>query len=107
MPSDLPIVKLFLDLYVDDFGTYKDVYNTTGGVYLVIGTLPQILRQNSGIRLTWDWYLLECLSKITSDRLLTSSKLFSGDSDLRSVALSIGSLLVSVNILIALRFLHV
>jgi hypothetical protein len=44
-PAGLPTLKLFLDLYADDFGTYKNVYNATGGIYLVIGNLPQVSRQ--------------------------------------------------------------
>lgn len=37
--------KFFLDLFVDDFGPYRNVYHSLGGVYLVIGNLPLQLRQ--------------------------------------------------------------
>ena len=44
-PDSLDTVKLFLDLYYDDFGVYRNVYNGAGGVYLVIGNLPLETRQ--------------------------------------------------------------
>ena len=44
-PPGLQTLQLFLDLYFDDFGLFRNVYNTVGGVYLVIGNLPQELRQ--------------------------------------------------------------
>lgn len=44
-PPGLQTLCLFLDIYFDDFGLFKNVYNATGGVYLVIGNLPQELRQ--------------------------------------------------------------
>ena len=28
------IYKLFIDLYYDDFGTYRNVYHSIGGVYI-------------------------------------------------------------------------
>ncbi|CAB4403326.1 unnamed protein product [Rhizophagus irregularis] len=31
--SSMPIYKLFLDLYYDDFGTFRNVYHSLGGVY--------------------------------------------------------------------------
>lgn len=44
-PDSLDTIKLFLDLYYDDFGVYRNVYNGAGGVYLVIGNLPLEARQ--------------------------------------------------------------
>lgn len=39
-PDDLPVKKFFLDLYYDDFGTYRTVYHSLGGVYLQFGNMP-------------------------------------------------------------------
>jgi hypothetical protein len=39
-PDDLPVKKFFLDLYYDDFGTYRTDYHSLGGVYLQIGNMP-------------------------------------------------------------------
>ena len=40
-PSKLmPIFKVFLDLYLDDFGTYRNTYHSLGGVYLQFGNMP-------------------------------------------------------------------
>lgn len=44
-PPGLQTLRLFLDIYFDDFGLFRNVYNVTGGVYLVLGNLPQELRQ--------------------------------------------------------------
>ncbi|CAG8473997.1 17064_t:CDS:2 [Racocetra persica] len=38
-PQNLPILKIFLDIYVDDFGTYRNVYHSLGGVYLQFGNM--------------------------------------------------------------------
>ncbi|GBC36031.2 hypothetical protein GLOIN_2v1790940 [Rhizophagus irregularis DAOM 181602=DAOM 197198] len=39
--SSMPIYKLFLDLYYDDFGTFRNVYHSLGGVYDVqFGNMP-------------------------------------------------------------------
>jgi len=43
--QDLPILKIFLDLYVDDFGPFRSVYHALGGVYLVLGNMPLEMRQ--------------------------------------------------------------
>jgi hypothetical protein len=43
--DDMKTFKFFLDLFVDDFGPYRNVYHALGGVYLVIGNLPLRLRQ--------------------------------------------------------------
>jgi hypothetical protein len=44
-PQQLPILKVFLDIYVDDFGTYRNVYHSLGGVYLQFGNMPLIHRK--------------------------------------------------------------
>jgi hypothetical protein len=44
-PQQLPILKVFLDIYVDDFGTYRNVYHSLGGVYLQFGNMPLTLRK--------------------------------------------------------------
>ena len=41
----MPIRKFFLDIYFDDFGTYRNVYHTLGGVYLQFGNMPFRLRK--------------------------------------------------------------
>ena len=38
--THLPIYKLFIDLYYDDFGTFRNVYHSLGGVYIQIGNMP-------------------------------------------------------------------
>jgi hypothetical protein len=38
--SSMKVYKLFLDLYYDDFGTYRNVYHSLGGVYLQFGNMP-------------------------------------------------------------------
>src|SRR6266480_908357 len=43
--QQLPILKIFLDIYLDDFGTYKNVYHSLGGVYLQFGNMPLFLRK--------------------------------------------------------------
>ncbi|CAG8846950.1 13672_t:CDS:2, partial [Gigaspora margarita] len=46
LPSEnIPVLKLFLDLYYDDFGTYRNVYHLLGGVYIQFGNMPIFLRQ--------------------------------------------------------------
>ncbi|GBC32802.2 hypothetical protein GLOIN_2v1880882 [Rhizophagus irregularis DAOM 181602=DAOM 197198] len=42
----LPIMKIFLDIYVDDFGTFRNVYHSLGGVYLQIGNMLQSHRKS-------------------------------------------------------------
>ena len=39
-PSSMPIYKIFLDLYYDDFGTFRNVYHSLGGVYIQFGNMP-------------------------------------------------------------------
>jgi hypothetical protein len=36
----MPVYKLFLDLYHDDFGTFRNVYYSLGGVYVQFGNMP-------------------------------------------------------------------
>ncbi|GBC04680.1 hypothetical protein RclHR1_05800007 [Rhizophagus clarus] len=38
--TSLPIYKLYIDLYYDDFGIFRNVYHSLGGVYIQIGNLP-------------------------------------------------------------------
>src|SRR5947208_7171762 len=45
LPQQLPILKIFLDIYLDDFGTYRNVYHSLGGVYLQFGNMPLSLRK--------------------------------------------------------------
>lgn len=44
-PFSMPIYKLFIDLYYDDFGTYRNVYHSLGGVYIQFGNMPARLRK--------------------------------------------------------------
>ncbi|PKB98919.1 hypothetical protein RhiirA5_505983 [Rhizophagus irregularis] len=37
--THLPIYKLFIDLYYDDFGIFRNVYHSLGGVYVQIGNM--------------------------------------------------------------------
>lgn len=38
--THLPVYKLYIDLYYDDFGTFRSIYHSLGGVYIQIGNLP-------------------------------------------------------------------
>jgi hypothetical protein len=38
--TNLPVYKLFIDIYYDDFGTFRSVYHSLGGVYIQIGNMP-------------------------------------------------------------------
>lgn len=44
-PQNMPVLKIFLDIYVDDFGTYRNVYHSLGGVYLQFGNMPLSFRK--------------------------------------------------------------
>lgn len=44
-PSPMPVYKLFLDLYYDDFGTFRNVYHSLGGVYIQFGNMPMHQRK--------------------------------------------------------------
>lgn len=41
----MEICKLFLDLYYDDFGTYRNVYHSLGGIYIQFGNMPSHQRK--------------------------------------------------------------
>ncbi|CAG8756023.1 6317_t:CDS:2, partial [Racocetra persica] len=43
--STMPILKFFLDLYYDNFGIFRNVYHSLGGVYLQIGNMPCQMRK--------------------------------------------------------------
>jgi hypothetical protein len=45
-PSTMPIYKIFLDLYFDDFGTYRNVYHSLGGVYIQFGNMSAYQRKS-------------------------------------------------------------
>jgi len=36
----MPFYKLFLDLYCDDFGTFRNVYHSLGDIYIQFGNIP-------------------------------------------------------------------
>ncbi|GES88706.1 hypothetical protein GLOIN_2v1790940 [Rhizophagus clarus] len=36
----IPVYKLFLDIYYDDFETFRNVYHSLGGVYVQFGNMP-------------------------------------------------------------------
>ncbi|CAB4440155.1 unnamed protein product [Rhizophagus irregularis] len=38
--STMKVYKLFLDIYYDDFGTFRNVYYSLGGVYVQFGNMP-------------------------------------------------------------------
>ncbi|GES82459.1 hypothetical protein GLOIN_2v1790377 [Rhizophagus clarus] len=41
----IPVYKLFLDIYYDDFGTFRNVYYSLGGVYVQFGNMPACQRK--------------------------------------------------------------
>lgn len=43
--SEIPVLKIFIDIYYDDFGPYRWVYHALGGVYISIGNMPLCLRE--------------------------------------------------------------
>ncbi|POG74932.1 hypothetical protein GLOIN_2v1475793 [Rhizophagus irregularis DAOM 181602=DAOM 197198] len=43
--DSMPVYKLFLDLYYDDFGTFRNVYHSLGGVYVQFGNMPAHMRK--------------------------------------------------------------
>jgi len=45
MPPNTPILKLMLDIYFDDFGTFRNVYHSLGGIYLQFCNMPFELRK--------------------------------------------------------------
>src|SRR6266542_2209863 len=40
LPSSMPVYKIFLDLYYNDFRTYRNVYHSLGDVYLQFENIP-------------------------------------------------------------------
>ncbi|KAF0558423.1 hypothetical protein F8M41_009313 [Gigaspora margarita] len=44
-PPCLPTLKVFLDIYVNDFGTYRNVYYSLGGIYFQFGNMPLDIRK--------------------------------------------------------------
>ncbi|RGB27561.1 hypothetical protein C1646_768954, partial [Rhizophagus diaphanus] len=44
--NTLPIYKLFIDLYYDDFGTFRNVYHSLGEVYIQFGNMTLVMRQH-------------------------------------------------------------
>ena len=45
--TNLPVYKLYIDLYYDDFGTFCNVYHSLGSIYIQIGNISH----NERIRL--------------------------------------------------------
>jgi len=45
IPSGLRCLRIFIDLYYDDFGTFRNVYHSLGGVYIQFGNMPFCLRK--------------------------------------------------------------
>ena len=45
VPSNIPILKLMLDIYYDDFGTFRNVYHSLGEIYLQFCNMPLQLRK--------------------------------------------------------------
>jgi hypothetical protein len=44
--NNLQVLKIFIDIYYDDFGTYRNVYHSLGGVYIQIGNMPFDMRRH-------------------------------------------------------------
>lgn len=44
--KNLQVLKIFIDIYYDDFGTYQNVYHLLGGVYIQIGNMPFNIRKH-------------------------------------------------------------
>jgi hypothetical protein len=44
-PSEAQVLKFFIDLYYDDFGTFRTSYHSLGGLYVQFGNMPLKLRQ--------------------------------------------------------------
>ncbi|PKB93727.1 hypothetical protein RhiirA5_440495 [Rhizophagus irregularis] len=42
---NLRVLKIFIDIYYDDFGTYRNVYHSLGGVYVQLGNMPFDIRK--------------------------------------------------------------
>jgi hypothetical protein len=44
-PPNVQVLKIFVDLYYDDFGTFRTAYHSLGGLYIQFGNMPLKLRQ--------------------------------------------------------------
>ena len=44
--NNLQVLKLFIDIYYDDFGTYRNVYHSLGGIYIQLGNMPFDIRKH-------------------------------------------------------------
>src|SRR3954452_2341109 len=44
--NHLQVLKLFIDIYYDDFGTYRNVYHSLGGIYIQLGNMPFDIRRH-------------------------------------------------------------
>ncbi|POG57656.1 hypothetical protein GLOIN_2v1886404 [Rhizophagus irregularis DAOM 181602=DAOM 197198] len=42
---NLRVLKIFIDIYYDDFSTYRNVYHSLGGVYVQLGNMPFDIRK--------------------------------------------------------------
>jgi hypothetical protein len=42
---NMKVFKFMIDIYNDDFGTYRNVYHSLGGVYIQIGNMPFQMRK--------------------------------------------------------------
>ncbi|PKC60468.1 hypothetical protein RhiirA1_467974 [Rhizophagus irregularis] len=40
------VLKLFVDIYYDDFGIYQNVYHALGGIYIQLGNMPFDIRKH-------------------------------------------------------------
>lgn len=45
IPPEKQVLKIFIDLYYDDFGTFRTSYHSLGGLYIQFGNMPLKLRQ--------------------------------------------------------------
>ena len=43
--NNLQVLKLFVDIYYDDFGTYQNIYHSLGGIYIQLGNMPFDIRK--------------------------------------------------------------
>src|SRR5207245_9903828 len=42
---NMKVFKFMIDIYKDDFGTFRNVYHSLGGIYIQIGNMPFNLRK--------------------------------------------------------------
>ena len=43
--GNMKVFKFMIDIYNDDFGTFRNVYHSLGGIYIQIGNMPFNLRK--------------------------------------------------------------